>query len=171
MLKRLVLAALLGTGLVITGCAAPAPSAVADEAAAGESGFQSPQDLLNDVYGRYANQPAGSGIDLAGPGAVARYFAPELAAKIEADSARAKANNDIPALDGDPFVDSQDWKITDLAIAVAKSAEPDRTNAIVKFRNYAKPVELKLALLKNAAGWKIADIDWGYDTLANIVAP
>nr|WP_298682436.1 DUF3828 domain-containing protein [uncultured Dongia sp.] len=165
MLKRIALAGLLGAGLVMAGCAAPAPQAVADEA-----GFASPQDLLNDIYNQYADKPAGSGIDLGAPGVVDKYFAPELAQKITADSDRAKANNDIPALNGDPFVDSQDWQITDLAIAIGKSAEPDKTMAIVKFKNYAEQREIKLALVKTASGWQIAEIDWGYEKLSSVVA-
>ena len=165
MLKRILLASLLGAGLVIAGCATPAPQAAADEA-----GFASPQDLLKDIYDQYNNQPAGSGIALNTPGVIDKYFAPDLAQKINADMERAKANNDIPVLDGDPFVDSQDWLITDLATAVGKSAEPDKTMAIVKFKNNGEQKEVKLALAKTAKGWQIADIDWGYDTLSKILA-
>lgn len=165
MLKRLLLASFLGAGLVMAGCAAPAPQAVADEA-----GFASPQDLLGDIYKQYADKPAGSGIDLSAPGAVEKYFAPELAQKINADMERAKATNDIPVLNGDPFVDSQDWQITNVAFAVGKSAEPDETMAVVKFKNYGEQKEVKLSLAKTAIGWQIADIDWGYESLSKILA-
>lgn len=164
MLKRLFLAGFLGAGFIIAGCAAPAPQAAAEDA-----GFASPQDLLNELYGHYADKPAGSGIDLSADGAVAKYFTPDLARRIDADSKAAAAKNDIPALDGDPFVDSQDWQITDLAIAVAKSAEPDKTTAIVKFKSYDEAKTVTLSLAKTAAGWQIADIDWGYDKLSHIL--
>ncbi|MBK8160275.1 MAG: DUF3828 domain-containing protein [Rhodospirillaceae bacterium] len=158
MLTNTLRAVLLAAGLALAACTAPAPG-----------GFDSPQALLDDIYGQYADQPAGSGIDLAAPGIVARYFTPETAALIEADTARAKAANDVPVLDGDPFVGSQDWQITDLDKAVAKSAEPDKTMAIVKFMNYGQPAEVKLHLALSTKGWQIADIDWGYDTLTKIL--
>jgi hypothetical protein len=162
MLNGLLRSLFLAAGLIIAGCAAPGPQAVA------EDGFASPQDLLNDLYGHYADKPAGSGIDLGDPDMVTKYFAPDLAAKIDADFKQAAAANEIPALDGDPFVDAQDWEVKDLAIAVAKSAEPDKTMAVVKFKNYGEQKELKLSLVKTDAGWQIADIDWGYDKLSKI---
>ncbi len=158
MLTRILRCLCLATGLALVGCAAPT-----------QSGFDSPQALLDDIYGHYADQPAGSGIDMAAPGIVARYFTPETAALIETDAARAKAADEVPALNGDPFVGSQDWQITQLEKAVAKSAEPDKTMAIVKFMNYGQPAEVKLQLAQSAEGWQVADIDWGYDSLTRIL--
>lgn len=162
MLYRLLRSLFLLAGLTMAGCAAPGPQAAA------EDGFASPQDLLDELYGHYAGQPAGSGVDLGDQAVVARYFTPDMAAKIEADAKQAAANNDVPALDGDPFVASQDWQVTDLAIAIAKSGEPDKTLAVVTFKNYGEPTELKLSLARTDAGWQIADIDWGYDQLSKI---
>ncbi|WP_374310011.1 DUF3828 domain-containing protein [Dongia sp.] len=162
MLNGLLRSLFLAAGLIIAGCAAPGPQALA------EGGFASPQDLLNELYGHYADKPAGSGVDLGDPAMVTKYFAPDLAAKIDADFKQAAAANEIPALDGDPFVGAQDWQVTDLAIAVAKSAEPDKTMAVVKFKNYDELKELKLSLARTDAGWQIVDIDWGYDKLSKI---
>jgi hypothetical protein len=164
MLKNLCLAAYLGAGLVIAGCAAPAPEAVA-----ADQGFASPQDLLNELYSHYADKPAGSGLDIADEAVIAKYFTPELAARINQDSAQAEAKGEVPALDGDPFVASQDWQVTDLQIAVGKSAEPDKTTAHVTFKNYDEVQNVTLLLAKTAQGWQIADIDWGYDKLSKIL--
>ena len=158
MLTKILRTTLLAASLVLAACAAPQ-----------SGGFDSPQALLDDIYGQYADKPAGSGIDMAAPGIVARYFTLETAALIEADAARAKAADEAPVLNGDPFVGSQDWQITDLDKAVAKSAEPDQTMAIVKFMNYGQPAEVKLHLAQSAKGWQIADIDWGYDSLTKIL--
>ena len=76
----------------------------------------------------------------------------------------------MPALDGDPFVDSQDWEITELATAVAKSSTPDTTTAMVHFKSYGEEKNLTLMLQKTATGWQIADIDWGYDKLSHLYA-
>ena len=48
-----------------------------------------------------------------------RFFAPDLAAAIERDMAQAKQRKEVPVLDGDPFVDAQDWQISDLMIATS----------------------------------------------------
>jgi hypothetical protein len=158
MLTKILRTMLLTTSLALAACTTPAPN-----------GFDSPQALLDDIYGQYADKPAGSGIDMAAPGIVARYFTPETAALIEADAASAKAADEAPALNGDPFVGAQDWQITDLDKAVAKSAEPNQTMAIVKFMNYGQPAEVKLQLSQSDRGWQIADIDWGYDSLTKIL--
>ncbi|WP_374653866.1 DUF3828 domain-containing protein [Dongia sp.] len=162
MLTGLLRPLLIAAAFVIAGCAAPGPGAVAEE------GFASPQDLLNELYGHYADKPAGSGVDLGDEATIEKYFTPEMAAKIEADARQAAAAQEVPALNGDPFVDSQDWQVTDLAVAVAKSAEPDKTMAAITFRNYGEAKELKLSLAKTARGWQIADIDWGHDRLSKI---
>ncbi|MDY0871645.1 DUF3828 domain-containing protein [Dongia rigui] len=150
----------IAAAFLIAGCAA----SVAEE------GFDSPQALLEELYGHYAGKPAGSGVDLGDQKMIEKYFTPELAAKIVADDAKAAAANEIPALDGDPFVDSQDWEITELATAVGKSSTPDTTTAKVHLKSYGEEKNLTLMLQKTAKGWQIADIDWGYDKLSHLYA-
>ncbi len=136
-----------------------------------EDGFASPQALLDELYGHYADKPAGSGVDLSDAKVIATYFTPEMAGKIEADAEAAAAKGDVPALDGDPFVDAQDWEVKNLDIAVGKSSDPEKTEAVIRFKNYGEDKEIKLSLAKGASGWQIADIDWGYDKLSKILAP
>ena len=87
---------------------------------------------------------------------VSRFFAPELARAIEADMREAKRRGEVPKLDGDPFLDAQDWEVKDLAISV----EPDGQKAIgrVSFDNVGKRTEITLELVQTPAGWRIADI-------------
>jgi len=148
----------IAAAFLIAGCAA----SVAEE------GFDSPQALLDELYSHYAGKPAGSGVDIGDQKVIEKYFTPEMAAKIGADDAKAAAANEVPALDGDPFVDSQDWEITELATAVGKSAEPDATTAKVHLKSYGEEKNLTLSLKKTAKGWQIDDIDWGYDKLSNL---
>ncbi|WP_374378262.1 DUF3828 domain-containing protein [Dongia sp.] len=150
---------------VIVACTAPERPADAEEA-----GFASPQALLDDLYGHYAEKPAGSGVDLADNKVIETYFTPELAKLIEDDATVAAAKGDVPTLDGDPFVDAQDWEIGKIETAVGKSSDPEKTEAHVRFTNYGEAKDLKLSLVKGAKGWQIADIDWGYDKLSNIFA-
>jgi hypothetical protein len=150
----------IAAAFLIAGCA----TSVAEE------GFDSPQALLDELYSHYAGKPAGSGVDVGDQKVIEKYFTPEMAAKIGADDARAAAANEVPELNGDPFVDSQDWNITELATAVGKSSEPDSTIAMVHIKSYGEEKNLKLHLKKTANGWQIDDIDWGYDKLSNLYA-
>lgn len=150
---------------VIVACTTPDRPAGAEE-----TGFASPQALLGELYGHYADKPAGSGVDLGDEKVIATYFTPELAKLIEEDAAAAAAKGDVPTLDGDPFVGAQDWEITQLETAVSKSSDPAKTDAHVRFKNYGEDKEITLSLAKGDKGWQIADIDWGYDKLSNLFA-
>ncbi len=85
-----------------------------------------------------------------------RFFAPELAHAIEADMREAKRRGEAPKLDGDPFLDAQDWNIKDLAISV--KADGEKAVGDVTFDNLGKRIEITLDLVQTRAGWRIADI-------------
>ena len=131
----------------------------------------SPQEFLGELYGHYDGKGPGAGLDYSQKDVVERYFTPDMAAAIEADSARAKAANEVPNLNGDPFVGAQDWDVEGIAIAIGKSATPDSTMAKVRFENYGQSNEYTLDLRQVNGAWRIADIDWGYDKLSAVVAP
>ena len=84
------------------------------------------------------------------------FFAPDLAAAIERDTAQAKQRKEVPVLDGDPFVDAQDWEISDLLIAVSDGN--GKAQAAVTFKNLGEPKALALLLVRTPQGWRIADI-------------
>lgn len=151
--------ALLG-GLVLAAC---------QQSTAAESA--SPQEFLRELYDHYDGKGPGAGLDYSQKDVAERYFTPEMVAAIEADSARAAAANEVPNLDGDPFVGSQDWDINGIDIAVGKSATPDSTMAKVRFQNYDQTNEFTLDLKQVNGAWRIADIDWGYGKLSAVVAP
>jgi hypothetical protein len=65
----------------------------------------------------------------------------------------------VPALDGDPFVDAQEWEITGLTITVQTDG-PDKAMGIVAFRNFNKPIKIQVALVRLKDGWRISDIVW-----------
>lgn len=85
-----------------------------------------------------------------------RFFAPDLAAAIERDFAQAKQRKEVPTLDGDPFVDAQDWEISDLLIATSDG--DGKAQAAVTFKNLGEPRALALLLVRTPQGWRIADI-------------
>lgn len=112
-----------------------------------------PQAFLESIYKPYL------GKDFKGQpyGEAGRYFAPALATVMERDMQDAKRRGEPPTLDGDPFVDAQEWQITDLAISV-KMKSALTAVATVTFANFGKPNRLKIPLVQTAAGWRIADV-------------
>ena len=89
-------------------------------------------------------------------GDTARFFAPPLAQAMDRDNREAKRRNEVPTLNGDPFVDAQDWEISKLSIDVTGSA--DAATARVSFQNFGEARRVLLELVKTPAGWRIADI-------------
>jgi hypothetical protein len=127
-----------------------APALAADEA--------TPEKFLATIYHHYEGKDA-KGVDIYGKGALARYFEPSLVALIAADQAAAAKRGDEPELDGDPFIDAQDWEITQLKIAAVMEGA-DKATATVSFRNFDEAQSVTVKLVKLAAGWRIADIVW-----------
>ena len=121
-----------------------------------------PEAFLRGIYTPYPNQ------DFKGQPfwQVDRFFTPDLARAIEADMREAKRRGEVPRLDGDPFVDAQDWDIAKLAISV-KTEGPTATG-LVSFENQGKPTEIKLDLVRTGMGWRIADIKWPSGTLSEL---
>ena len=121
-----------------------------------------PEAFLRGIYTPYPNQ------DFKGQPfwQVDRFFAPDLARAIEADMREAKRRGEVPRLDGDPFVDAQDWDIAKLDISV--KAEGPKTVGLVSFENQGKPTEIKLDLVRTGMGWRIADIKSPSGTLSEL---
>lgn len=114
---------------------------------------QTPENFLRGIYTPYPNQ------DFKGQPywQVDRFFAPDLARAIEADMREAKRRGEVPKLDGDPFIDAQDWDIAKLAISV-KSGDGNTATGLVSFENLGKPTQITLDLIRTGMGWRIADI-------------
>jgi hypothetical protein len=122
-----------------------------------------PEAFLRGIYTPYPNQ------DFKGQPfwQVDRFFTPDLARAIEADMREAKRRGEVPRLDGDPFVDAQDWDIAKLVISVKADGEANATG-LVSFENQGKPTEIKLDLVRTGMGWRIADIKSPSGTLSEL---
>ena len=144
MRRRLLLAAL---------CAVPL-------AAQGQS--STPDAFLHAIYDPYLKE----GFKGQPYWQVSRFFAPEIARIMEADMRDAKRRGEVPKLDGDPFLDAQDWQIKDLAISVA--TEGAKATGKATFDNLGKRVEITLDLLQTPVGWRIADIKWPSGSLSGL---
>lgn len=146
--RRLGLRSLALAAAFVLALTAPAPAA--DET--------TPQAFLTALYHRYEGTHT-RGIDYANKRTLLRYFEPTLVALITADQAASAKRDEVPALDGDPFVDAQEWKIADLAITTEMQG-PDKATGIVTFRNFDEPKKLRVELVRLKVGWRIADIVW-----------
>lgn len=152
---------LLGAMLLMAGVRA-APVARAAE--------ETPERFLRAIYARYlggAKQALGVPLDTERN--LRRYFTPALASLIIKDRKAAALRHEPPALDGDPFVDAQDWQISALEIALERKA-PLQALATVDFRNFDKPVSLRLELVHAKDGWRIDDIRWPEGSLRALLA-
>jgi len=110
------------------------------------------QAFVENLYRPYLNksfqgQPYGD---------TARFFVPTLAQAMDRDNREAKRRKEVPTLDGDPFVDAQDWEISKLSIDV--TANGDAATARVSFHNFSEAKRIMLQLAKTPVGWRIAEI-------------
>lgn len=142
--ETLVAVLLLCAGIAIAGSAAVAQGA-------------SPQAFLDQLYKVYRNSHNGKGVDYSKPDVIRRYFAPPLAKAILKDQADAKKKQEVPLLNGDPFIDAQDWEIADLNVEV-RQADRRHATGTVTFTNAKEPRKVSLDLIKTGDGWRIAEI-------------
>lgn len=113
----------------------------------------SPQAFLEAIYRPYLAK----GYTGAGYPRTDLYFAPPLAKAIDQDMANAKRKGEPPILNGDPFIDAQDWEIANLKIYVSMPSQATAVGAVA-FTNFGKPVQLTVDLVQTTQGWRIADI-------------
>jgi len=141
-----------------------APALAADESA---------RAFVTAIYAAYKGKNT-KGIPLDNDRAIQRYFAPSLAALIIKDQNEAAKRNEVGALDGDPFIDAQDWEIASFDIAVSEPA-PGKASATVKFDNEGMPKIVVLDLVKIKNAWRISEINWQRDgkseTFSSICGP
>ena len=86
----------------------------------------------------------------------ADVFSARLLALIEQDADRTP-EGDVPALDGDPICDCQDWEISRIRVRVSPKGRT-RATAQVRFVNMKVPVSLRLDLVRQTSGWRVDDV-------------
>jgi hypothetical protein len=129
----------------------------------------SPKAFVENIYQRYLGKNT-PGLDLATRQALDLYFTPSLADLIDKDAKEAEKLQEAPLLNGDPFVDAQDWEITGLMVSVQEAAT-DRATATVSFNNLGKAVSVRLSLLLTPKGWRVDDIFWSEGSLRGLYKP
>jgi Protein of unknown function (DUF3828) len=115
----------------------------------------SPKAFVEQLYKPYLKKGF-KGVDYSKPAILRRYFEPALAAAIIKDQAAAAKRSEVPTLNGDPFIDAQDWEIANLKIDVNPAG--GKASAAVAYTNFNEPRTVTLDLVKTAAGWRIAEI-------------
>ena len=131
-----------------------------------------PRGFLAAIYDSYkGNSDKVKGIPLSNPTTVRNYFEHALAELIIKDIESARARRNVPQLNGDPFIDAQDWEIRSFAIRV-KEAGPGKATGTVSFANFGRKETVIVELVRLKDGWRIADIDWGTErgTLRGLLA-
>jgi hypothetical protein len=122
--------------------------------------------FVSGIYKNYTGTGMQAlGVPLDNEAVVRKYFEPSLAAMILKD--QASAREEPGALDGDPFIDAQDWEIKNLTIAVVDTG-PGKATATVRFTNFNEQKTIKLTLVRIGNAWKISDINWGRGTLRGL---
>jgi hypothetical protein len=130
-------------------------------AAQADAADTSARAFLTAIYNTYKGKN-GKGIALTSDATIRRYFEPGVAALMIKDMKESEKKGEVPALDGDPFIDSQDWEIETFDIAV-KDTGPDKANGTVTFDSFGKTVTVVLDLVKLKEGWRVYDITWQRD--------
>lgn len=123
--------------------------------------------FLQKLYAAYT-APKQSGVPLDTDKELARYFSPEVVKLMDKMYAAAKKADEVPALDGDPFVDAQDWDIKSFDITVDQVGD-DKATGHVRFKNFDEEKSLALDLIHLKSGWRIDDIRWGDGTLRKLI--
>jgi hypothetical protein len=114
--------------------------------------------FVTSIYDAYKGKDA-KGVSLDSPSKVRRYFDAPLAALINKDRIIAARRGEVGKLDGDPFIDAQDWDIPGFDISVS-DATAGRARATVKFLNSGQAAAVVLELVKVKNDWRIDEITW-----------
>jgi hypothetical protein len=146
--------------------------------AAGAAGFARADDspaltFVKAIYAAYKGKNT-KGVAIDTDAQLRRYFEPSLADLIIKDRKDAAKHHDVPTLDGDPFIDAQDWEIKSFDITVNDTGSGKATST-VKFVNEKEPVTITLDLVAVAVAvastgnadpkekpnpWRISDITY-----------
>lgn len=140
----------------------PAPSAIAQGNDA--------KTFVENIYRQYLGKNTPS-IDFTSRVGLEQYFTTSLAALIDNDAREAEKQQEAPLLNGDPFVDAQDWEITDPVVTVQASADGKGATATAIFKNFGKAVTVRYLLVMTPRGWRIDNILWSEGDLRGLYQP
>ena len=108
--------------------------------------------FVERLYAAYAREP---GPDYLNRQAKA-VFSPALLTLMKRE-AEQTPKGEVGALDGDPFCNCQDYKITGVQVVVTATS-PGKARAAVAFRNFDQKQTVTLDLVATAGQWRVDDI-------------
>ena len=111
--------------------------------------FDTPKALLEYAYAPYSTGDFQDDNNI--------LYTSELNAMFKAAD-EATTEDEVGPVDFDVFVNGQDFQLTELKIGDPEP-EGDGVKVPVTFKNFDQPQSLVFHLLKEAGGWKIADIE------------
>jgi hypothetical protein len=127
---------------------------------------QNPKDFITAIYHSYQGKGA-KGIPLNSP-VLRRLLTPDLMKLIDDDGKRAARKHQPPELDGDVFVDAQEWEVKAFAVDVEDEAA-DKATAKVTFNNFNQVSIVTLALVKLNGAWRVDDISGSDGSLRKLL--
>ncbi len=145
---------------------ATATSVFAGQAQKSAKKDDSPRGFLEGIFKRYTG-PESKGIQIGTRPQLDRYFTASVAAQIDRDFAVAKRKNEVPELNGDPFVGAQDWEIKNVRVSISNETSA-AANGTVTFNNAGREQTVRYDLIRTAYGWRIDDIKWPQGSLRGI---
>src|SRR5215217_6045887 len=110
--------------------------------------YQTPDELLEAFYAPY--------FDGNFPENESQFWSAELQALYDND-AEITPEGEMGAISFDPYIDGQDYEITDFEIGAAGIAG-DYASVDVTFNNFGEPRALSYELVLEDGGWKIDDV-------------
>lgn len=119
-------------------------------------GIARAQPVFSDPAGliEYAYAPYESGVF---PEQITELFTPTLTQMWDDMAARSR-EFELPIIDFDPFINAQDYELSELVISDPAIAG-DTATVAVSFLNFGEPQNLRFTLVRRVAGWKIDDIE------------
>ncbi|MET3924768.1 DUF3828 domain-containing protein [Devosia sp. 2618] len=110
--------------------------------------FSDPYDLLEAFYQPY--------FDGEFPADESEFRSSDLQALYDRD-AEITPEGEMGALGFDPYVDGQDYELTDFEIG-APGIAGDYASSTVTFKNFGEPRSLTFEMVREDGGWKIDDV-------------
>ena len=117
--------------------------------ASAQPAFDDPVALIEHVYAAYQTE--------AFPEYPVELYTPALRQLWDDAMARSE-ETEIPVLDFDPFVNAQDYELTELVVA-DPIIEGSSASVTVGFLNFGQPTELRFHVALGPDGWLIDDIE------------
>jgi hypothetical protein len=117
---------------------------------------EEPKDFVTAIYQNYVGRDA-KGVPV-NSGLAREVITPGLMKLIDADAKAAARRGEPPRLDGDPFIDAQDFDIKSFTVEIQEVGRA-RAVATITFRNEASVNNgpMILALVRTGDAWRIDD--------------